>query len=147
MISKSEPLSQFVQKYEETGLSLGVFQTYDGKHYAIRAFLPEDPDTGLQFVMAFSSGIKEAERPTSKAAREKATLALNAMLHDSTKSAAYSVCTCVVDSDSLAQFPDKYSPDDLGKTFIICAKAREVASDYNYAAAKKEKAVGSVTAD
>lgn len=129
MISKSEPLSQFVGRFEESGLSLGVFPTQRGDRYAIRSCDPDDPATGLGFVASFASSIEEANRPTTPAARVKASKALDALLHDPRAAASFSVCYCVIDADSLSQFPDRYGPEDLGKTFSIVAKGGTAQSD------------------
>lgn len=138
MIAKSEPLSAFVQKYEESGLSIGVFPTQRGDRYAIRTIDPDDPKTGLGFLAAFSSNVREADRPANAAERVEASRKLDAMLHDPKESAKYSMCYCIIDADSVAQFPDKYTAEDLGKSFSIISRAGTALSD-SYAEVKEEK--------
>ena len=144
MILKSEPLSQYLQQYRESGVDVAVFPTVAGNRYALRIIDPDEPETGLSFVAAFSSNLREADRPKDKASQVKASKALDAMLNDAKAMAKYSACHCVIDADSLAQFPDKYADEDLGKTFVIIASAGTAVSD-SYQEAKQEKGRGRVT--
>ena len=145
MITKSEPLSQFVQKYEESGLSLGVFPTYNGTRYALRAIDPEEPSVGLSFVAAFAGNIEEANRPTAPAARKAASSKLDAMLH-SAQANKFSLCYCLVDAETVAQFPEKYTAENIGDSYILVTRTREVLSD-SYADVATEKKTRSVSKD
>ena len=144
MITKSEPLSQYVQQFRDSGIDVAVFPTVAGNRYALRVIDPDEPETGLSFVAAFSSNLREADRPKDKASQVKASKALDAMLNDNKAMAKYSACHCVIDSDSLAQFPDKYTEEDLGKTFVIISSAGTATSD-SYQEIKEEKGRGRVT--
>ena len=146
MIAKSEPLSTFVAKYEESGLTVGVFPTQRGDRYAIRTVDPDDPKTGLGFLAAFSSNVREADRPANAAERVAVSRKLDAMLHDPKESAKFSMCYCIIDSDSLDQFPDKYTSEDLGKSFSIVSHAGTALSD-SYAEVKAEKKTKKVGRD
>ena len=146
MIAKSEPLSTYIAKYEESGLTVGVFPTQSGDRYAIRTVDPDDPSVGLGFLAAFSSKVVEANRPSNASERVAASKALDAMLHDPVASAKYSMCYCIIDANSLAQFPEKYSSEDLGKSFSIVSHAGTALSD-SYAETKAEKQVKKVARD
>ena len=145
MITKSEPLSQFVQKYEESGLSLGVFPTYNLKRYALRAVDPADKEHGLAFVAAFSSKIKEADRPAGEKEQIAASKWLDNMLH-STQANKFSMCYCLVDADDVARNPDTYTAEDIGDSYILVTHTREVLSD-SYREIKTEKKTRSVSRD
>ena len=129
MIIKSEPLSKYVQSWRDSGVDVAVFPTQAGNRYALRVIDPDDPETGLAFLAAFSSNLREADRPSVKAEQVKASKALDTMLHDNKAMAKYSACHCVIDADSLAQFPDKYAEEDLGKTFVIISSCGTAVSD------------------
>jgi len=143
MITKSEPLSQYLQQFRDSGVDVAVFPTQSGNRYALRVIDPDEPETGLSFVAAFSSNLREADRPKTSTEQVKASKALDAMLRDNKAMAKYSACHCVIDSDSLAQFPEKYSEEDLGKTFVIISAAGTATSD-SYREIAEEKKVKSV---
>lgn len=143
MIAKSEPLSNFVAQYRESGLDVGVFPTQAGNRYALRVVDPDEPQTGLTFLAAFSSNLREADRPSDKKKQVTASKALDDMLHDDKAMARYSACTCVIDRDSIKQFPDKYTDEDFGKMFIIISAAGTAVSD-SYQEVVEEKKRGSV---
>jgi len=143
MITKSEPLSKYVQQFRDSGLDVAVFPTQSGNRYALRVIDPDEPEIGLSFVAAFSSNLREADRPKTDVEQVKASKALDAMLQDNKAMATYSACHCVIDSDSLAQFPEKYSEEDLGKMFVIISAAGTATSD-SYREIAEEKKVKSV---
>ena len=143
MIAKSEPLSSFVAQFRESGLDVGVFPTQAGNRYALRVVDPDEPQTGLGFLAAFSSNLREADRPSDKAKQIVASKALDNMLHDDKAMARYSACTCVIDADSIKQFSDKYTEDDLGRTFVIISAAGTAVSD-SYREVVEEKKVKTV---
>ena len=129
MITKSEPLSQFLSKYKELGAEVAAFPTQKGDRYALRIVDPDDSTIGLSFIAAFSSNLREADRPTDPKAQTVANKKLDDMLHDDKAMLKYSACHCVVDNDSISQFPDKYSLDDLGTQFVIISACGSSVSD------------------
>lgn len=139
MITKSEPLSQYLQQFRDGGVDVAAFPTQSGKRYALRIVDPDDASVGLSFIAAFSSNLREADRPSDDAGQVKANRNLDHILNDAKAMARYSACHCVIDSDSISQFPDKYTEDDLGKTFVIISAAGTATSDsYREIAAEKK---------
>lgn len=144
MISKSEPLSAYIAQYEDAGYGVGVYPTQDGKRYALRLFNPEDPKTGLGFLMAFSKNFEKANRPTSAAARTKSSNALYDLVHD--QFSGLNAVTCVIDEESVAG--GFASESDLGKTFVIAATGGTAEADSDFGLSSKEsKRDRSVSAD
>lgn len=144
MISVSEPLSAYVARYEDAGIGVGVYPTQDGKRYALRLFNPEDPKTGLGFLMAFSKKFEKANRPTSAAARKKTSDELYALIHD--KFSGLNALTCVIDEESVAN--GFATEADLDKTFTIAAMGGTAEADSDFGLSSKEsKSKRSVTAD
>lgn len=142
MIKKSEPIGDFIAKYQEVGLDVGVFPTQSGDRYALRLIDPDEPETGTSFLASFSSKVKEADRPSDDAGQVKASKTLDAMLHDQKASSRFVVCYCVVDEKSVE---DGYAePDDIGNTFLSIAHPGTAVSD-SYREAKAEESVKRVT--
>ena len=133
MINKTQPLSDYVAQYREGGVDVAAFPTESGKgnRYALRIVDPENTKRSLGFLASFSKKVKEADRPSKKADREKANKALDAILNDPSKMARFSVCFCVIDTKSLEQFPDKYTEEDLGREFISISYCGSVEADYD----------------
>lgn len=140
MISKSIPLSDYVQSYRDGGVDVAAYKTQDGKRYALRIVDPEDKKRGLAFLASFAGKVKEADRPEDPQAQTKANQALDAILNDPSKMARFVACFCVIDSQSLEQFPDKYTEADLGREFITVSYCGSSESDSyrEYAEAKAE---------
>ena len=144
MIKSSQPLSTYLQDIFDSGLDVGAFPTIAGNRYALRLVDPEDEETGLGFIAAFSSNLREADRPSDPKEQTRVNTELNEILHDRVKSAKYNVCFCHIDAASVAQFPDKYTKDDIGKSFVIIAGTGTAVSDA-YRTYEEEKAVKRVS--
>ena len=131
MISKSIPLSDYVQSYRDGGVDVAAYRTSNGKRYALRIVDPENKARGLAFLASFANKVKEAERPgdDDPQAQTKANQALDAILNDPSKMARFVACFCTIDSQSLEQFPDKYTEDDLGREFITISYCGSSESD------------------
>lgn len=140
MITKSEPLSQYLQQFRDGGVDVAAFPTQSGKRYALRIVDPDDASIGLSFIAAFSSNLREADRPSDAAGQVKANKRLDDILHDGKAMARYSACHCTIDNDSISQFPEKYTDEDLGKTFVIISAAGTATSD-SYREIAEEKKV------
>jgi len=140
MITNTEPLWSYLQDLRDSDMDAAVYPTRNGDRYALRVVDSEDPGKGLAFLAAFSSKLREADRPEDGAGRLKATKALNAMLNDEHAANQYVVCYCVIDKESLEKFP-QYTEEDRGKTFLMIAGVNAAVSDeQTYADADKEPA-------
>lgn len=138
MIKSNQPLLSYVEEFRDAGVDLGVFPTQRGDRFALRLVDPDDRATGLTFVASFSSKLGEADIPKDKAKAVKASKALDDMLNDSAKMAKYVACFCVIDQKSLDEFPDKYTEEDLGRTFTVIAAAG-TAKSLTYGTAEVEE--------
>lgn len=138
------PLNEFVAKYEQDNeCVLGIFPTVSGERYAIRVVDDENPNKGLTFVAAFSSKVVDAIRPKTASQRKAAATALFHRIHD--KKGRLSMCTCVIDEESIENFPDKYSVKDLDTSFLLATNVGSVDGDgIDF---RKELATISVDAD
>lgn len=141
-INHSEPLSDFLSRYRESGIDVAAFKTHAGDRYALRIVDPEDPETGLAFLASFAKGVKEADRPSDENQQILANRKLNDILNDPKKQTRFVVCTCVVDEQSLKDYD--YAEEDLGKTWLTVANSGTSTSDAyrEYVEVKKEKSSG-----
>ena len=117
MISKTQPLSDYVAQYRDGGVDVAAFPTRDTKRLTLRIVDPEDKETGLAFLASFSKNVKEADLPSDEKAQTKANQAMDAILNDNAKMAKFQVCFCVIDAESLSH-SDTLTEDDLGREFI-----------------------------
>ena len=150
-ITKSKSLSAYVAEFIDAGLDVGVFRSTNGNRFVLRLVDPDEPNLGLSYLAHFANDVREADRtfigndvnkPTPESVEREQ--ALNEMLHDVKKAAHYNACFCTIDEESLAKFPDRYTTDDLGTTFVSIAAPKTVYSDA-YLAAKDVKEEASVT--
>jgi hypothetical protein len=142
MITRTEPLGDYLAQYREIGLDAGVFPTQSGDRYALRLVDPDDRKIGTTFLASFSKKVVEANRPSDPNAQIAASQKLDAMIHDDKASAHFIVCHCKIDEKSIAEFG--FAEDDLDNTFLTIAYPGTAESD-SYREAKAESKVKRVT--
>ena len=148
MIAKSQPLMDFINEYRESGLDVAAFPSQKGDRFTLRIVDADDPKIGLGFLASFAKGLKEADRPgnDNRDGQILANRKLDDILHDEKQMARYSACHCVIDADSVKQFPDRYTATDIGRKFVVVSACGTALSD-SYDETKEEMAVKSVKKD
>lgn len=121
-VNKTQTLQEYLDGFRETGSDLGVFPSSKSNRFVLRVIDPDDPSTGYTYVASFSkkSFADEASIPSNPKKAQKASLALDEMLHDSKRCSQLVVCFCVIDDESVEQ--GFATEEQLGNTFVTIGK-------------------------